>query len=269
MCTVSIITVDQPVAGSSFSAGGGGAGFRIVCNRDENRRRPLAAAPKWRRIGTAPGSAIWPMDMEAGGTWIGAGEHGLSMVLLNLNPSPPVDLRGHGKLRSRGLVIPDLIGSPTPAAAMQQLAQLNLRHFAPFRLLTVAPGPTGPIISEARWDRHNLDILWHAAIPLCLVSSGLGDSLVSPRLDLFEDMVAAPGQTSERQDEFHRHTWPTRPEISVLMSRQDARTVSITTLDVLSGAEAGRSEVTMSYEPIADVVVPAHGGAVLARSMLQ
>jgi len=260
MCTVSIITVDSPESSQA-------RGFRIVCNRDENRRRPQAAAPKWRRIGEGPTSAIWPMDMEAGGTWIGAGEHGLCMVLLNLNPIPPVDLRGHGGLQSRGLVIPELIGSETACSAMERLASFNLRHYAPFRLLVVDPGDEGTRIAEARWDRKNLGILWHAAIPLCLVSSGLGDSLVSSRLDLFEELVAAPGQCAERQDEFHRHSWPTRPEISVLMTRPDARTVSITTLEVMVGQ--GRPEVSMAYEPVPEVVVQSRAGAVLARSLLQ
>jgi hypothetical protein len=35
---------------------------------------------------------------------------------------------------------------------------------------------------------------------------------------------------------FHRHAWPARPEISVLMSRPDAATVSRTVLDVSDGA---------------------------------
>lgn len=258
MCTVSVITVARPDSP---------LGFRIVCNRDESRRRPQAAAPKWRAIDGSTARAIWPMDMEAGGTWIGAAEHGLCLCLLNLNPDPPVSLRGHGNLRSRGLVIPDLIGSADAAAAMARLSGLNLRHFAPFRLLAVDPGSGSPRLAEARWDRHNLDILWHAAVPLCLVSSGLGDALVSPRLDLFEELVVAPGQTPDRQDEFHRHTWPTRPELSVLMSREDARTVSITTLEVLQ--TQGRPVVSMDYHPIADAAGVVRITPALVRSMHQ
>lgn len=194
------------------------------------------------------------MDTEGGGTWIGATQSGLCLCLLNLNPDPPVDLRGRGQLKSRGLVIPELLGScPTVAEAIARLDEMGLRHYAPFRLLAVGPSPEGLRLAEARWDRTNLDVSWHAAPPLCLVSSGLGDALVVPRLDLFEELVVDPGPTPERQDEFHRHRWPTRPELSVMMSREDARTVSVTSLEVMAGRDG--PAVSMGYEAVSEPVV--------------
>jgi len=243
MCTVSIISLaccDPAVRG----------GFRVVCNRDENRTRPPAAAPKWRSVDGSSTRVIWPMDLEAGGTWIGAAESGLSLCLLNLNLEPPISLRGRGKLRSRGLIIPDLLGSSCLAEAADRLREFNLRHFAPFRLIGIEPvnNERPQRVLEARWDRERLDTAWHDGLPVCFVSSGLGDSFVLPRLDLFEETVVAPGATPDRQDEFHRHVWPERPEISVLMSREEARTVSLTSLEVV-GSVAG-VRVAMSYEPV-------------------
>ena len=240
MCTVSIISLD---AGASPQCRGS---FRIVCNRDESRSRPPAAAPKWRGSGSA--RAIWPMDLEAGGTWIGASERGLALSLLNLNPDPPVNLHGQGRLRSRGLIIPYLLEFASLRAVAGELARMNLRRFAPFRLIGAQP-VADPVVLEARWDRTSLNLTWHARFPLCFVSSGLGDALVAPRLDLFEELVVEPGPDPRRQDEFHRHAWPDRTELSVLMSRNDARTVSITALEVRPGAP-----VQMTYQPVPDAL---------------
>lgn len=244
MCTVSIIPVfdgDPALRG----------GFRVVCNRDENHSRPPAAAPKWRNIGNTTARAIWPMDLEAGGTWIGAAEHGLCLCLLNLNLEPPGSFLGRGKLRSRGLLIPELLAGRDLEEVEAGLRAADLRQVAPFRLIAidlVALGLCDPRVLEARWDHRELQMTWHGGMPVCFVSSGLGDSMVQPRLDLFEEAVVAPGATPERQDAFHRHMWPDRPEISVLMSREDARTVSVTTLEVRHDAAGARG--SMNYEPV-------------------
>lgn len=259
MCTVSIITLDE--TDSVF-----GSGFRVVCNRDESRRRPPAAHPKWRDIGAGPGRAIWPMDLEAGGTWIAASQTGLVLCLLNLNPEPPVELRGPAHIRSRGLVIPHLLGAKSLAACAGELARMPLRHYAPFRLIGVEMASegriAGPPVLEARWDRTQLSVAWHPELPLCFVSSGLGDARVVPRLGLFEELVAEPGPSADRQDEFHRHVWPERTELSVLMSRAEARTVSITTLEVRWGEKSPCVEMT--YEPVPDTARAA--APVLART---
>jgi hypothetical protein len=237
MCTLSIIQVPAP-------SGRGTPSLRIVCNRDESRSRPPASPPRWRAAEGADGvRAIWPMDMEGGGTWLGASDRGLVLSLLNLNQEPRFDARGVPGLRSRGLVVPALLGAESAEAAMSRLERLSLRHFAPFRLVAIGPGAASPI-AEARWDRTRLDVRWHARTPLCFVSSGLGDHVAAPRLELFEDMVASAGPTPERQDEFHRYTIPGRSEVGVLMSRPDARTVSITTV------EASPAGVEMDYEAL-------------------
>src|SRR5690349_919543 len=105
MCTVSIITFGK--AGS----------YRVVCNRDESRLRAPPSQPRWRATQCPGRGAIWPMDLEAGGTWIAASDRGLCLCLLNLNlEPPPAPVRG---ARSRGLVIPELIDSPDPRRAME------------------------------------------------------------------------------------------------------------------------------------------------------
>jgi hypothetical protein len=249
MCTISVIPLRLRSPGVLAQE----SGFRIVCNRDEDRRRVPAANPKWRAIerpGVPGARAIWPMDMEAGGTWIAAAEHGLALCLLNLNPEPPIDLRGVRGLKSRGLVIPALIGAATAAEAMKRLERLSLKSFAPFRLVAVDGRTDELSIAEARWDRTSLQFQRHDSESVCFASSGLGDSKVTPRLDLFQDtVVEGDGAIADRQDEFHRHTWPDRPEVSVLMSREEARTVSIATVEAMPDGR-GSWDVVMEYSPV-------------------
>jgi hypothetical protein len=203
------------------------------------------------------------MDLEGGGTWIAASDRGLCLCLLNLNLDPAPELPRRG--RSRGLVIPELIDSADPRVALNRLSGLDLGRFAPFRLVAIGSDRG---IGEARWDRDDLSVTWHSGAPICFASSGLGDDLVLPRLDLFEEMVVASGAAPGRQDAFHRHRWPGRPEISVLMSREDARTVSLTTLEVdREGSGATPARVCMRYETVPEAVAaPAQS---LARTLFR
>jgi hypothetical protein len=143
---------------------------------------------------------------------------------------------------------------------MRALADFDLPRFAPFRLVGVEPvndaGAAHPFrVREARWDLSTLSHETPELGAACFVSSALGDPLVKPRLALFEAMVRgpfdAPGPAQAlAQDRFHRHVWPGRSEISVLMSRPDARTVSITSVEVATLRGAPRPLVSMHYEPI-------------------
>jgi len=80
-------------------------------------------------------------------------------------------------------------------------------------------------------------------------SSSLGDALVEPpRTRLFEQLVLADDDWLRGQIRFHRHRWVRRPEISIDMAREDATTVSRTTIDVTS------TTIELEYEPLASPV---------------
>lgn len=246
MCTVSVISVRH--------------GFRLVSSRDEQRARPEASAPQWRRI-PGPGGAdagtlraIWPADRAAdgseGGTWIGASERGLAITLLNFNLTPPPVLPPG--LTSRGDLIPALLHLNSAHAVTSALHDMDLSSFAPFRLVAVErPTPDEPpVAAEVRWDRRAIASAWHR-VPVCFASSGLGDELVQVRLPLFEEMVVRGRSDDPRvQDEYHAHVWPDRPHVSVLMSRAEARTVSTTAVEVVRDGWTGRAEVRMAYQPV-------------------
>ncbi|HED54311.1 MAG TPA: hypothetical protein ENJ00_08945 [Phycisphaerales bacterium] len=237
MCTVTVINTAKA---------GGDVGYRLVENRDEQHDRARSEPPIWRPLET--GRAIWPTDPVGGGTWIAAAETGLALAILNRNLEPMPDLPGD--LLSRGTIIPTLIGSADVESVVDGVSEMDLARFAPFRLLAVdmaGEDASLPRIVVLEWDLRDLIIETHLDGPVCLASSGLGDSVVEPRVPLFESMVVEPGLRVERQDAFHAHEWADRPEVSVMMRRADARTVSVTTVEY----HPGRAEpVVMEYREI-------------------
>lgn len=218
MCTVSII---YPESG----------GFRLVTNRDERRSRAAALPPAVRSLEGGV-LAVWPVDPDGGGTWVGVNSSGVVMTMLNVNP--PSGSVSAERARSRGLIVPQLISNSNAAGAAAQLAGMALDDFPPFRF--VAADVHGVV--DAVWDSRSLALAMRGSAPCCFVSSGLGDAVVAERLPLFNEMVVRTGGGPVHQDAFHGHRWPDRPEVSVLMERANARTVSVTTIEVFPDREA-------------------------------
>lgn len=221
MCTVTLIPRGRD-------------GFRLVTNRDESRTRRAALPPRLHTIGAGL-CAVWPVDPQGEGTWIGAGAHGLVVTLLNLN------VVGGGQrvpgAPSRGTLLPSLLKEADPERVGAALARQDLGAFAPFRMFAVDRAS----MVTLRWDGASLTSESRPLGAACLVSSGLGDHLVEGRLELFARFRLERGDTPEMQDAFHEHVWPGREEISVRMSRADARTVSTTIVEVT------RESVSMRY----------------------
>ncbi len=257
MCTVSIIAL-KPSESLDASAG-----FRVVVNRDEERDRPPAHGPRWRDLACGA-RAVWPTDPLGGGTWIAASSRGLVLCLLNGNPEPRPPRPEAGRVLSRGVIVPGLIDAPDAQAALDRARGLELDRFPPFRLLAIdSGGPSlsgaGPRVLDCKWNGREAALGSRVGPAACFVSSGLGDRCVSVRLPLFERMVL-PAPTPESQDLFHAHRWPERPELSVLMSRSAARTVSRTIV------EAGAGGVSMRYETVDEPLgVPREGDASFRR----
>lgn len=213
------------------------AGFRLVCNRDEQRTRAAAEPPAVRQFGGV--QALSPIDPVSRGTWIAANDAGLVLVLLNRNPRgrPPVPAP-----ISRGTIIPALLPQPRLAGVVHTLGGLPLGLFEPFtvvalqqRHFVVARNVAGRLSCRAG----------RLLRPLFFTSSSLGDAVVwLARRRLFTRLIETGADRWLGQMLFHRHAWRSRPEISVLMRRADAATVSRTTVDV------DRGFVRMRYEPL-------------------
>lgn len=84
----------------------------LLANRDELLGRP-AEGWAWRK---GKYKFLAPMDMEAGGTWIGVNEHGLLVALTNI--IPPTEYSG---VRSRGLLVTDMLGLQAASAAPESM----------------------------------------------------------------------------------------------------------------------------------------------------
>jgi hypothetical protein len=248
MCTVSILP--HPEGPSSPVWSGHEAPIlarepwrvRIVCNRDERPTRPKAVPPAQHAVGSR--QALMPIDPTAGGTWVAVNDAGLFVTLLNA--SDRLAQPGQAR-RSRGEVIPALLEADTLDRAVAAVMALSPANYLPFRLVLVAAGEVHVLKSNgARWTTSDRSPL---TTPVMFASSGLGDELVTaPRAELFARMFAEPPESpsdwAERQDAFHVHAWPDRRHLSVLMLRDEARTVSLTTVEI------GGERATMDYRPI-------------------
>jgi hypothetical protein len=215
MCTVTVV----PHA----------TGVRVMSNRDEQRTRPRALLG----IHTVEGQlAGFPLDPVGGGTWVGVNITGTVVALLNRNADPGTRVRPPSQ--SRGLIARQLLACASAQQAMTAAAALDPRLFAPFTVVVVKQSTVGVAISNGA-SAVECDVrALHS--PLLFTSSALGDAAVAgPRRQLFERLVLSSSSSWLRgQARFHRHRWRRRPEISVRMERDDARTVSQTTVDVAS-----------------------------------
>ena len=226
-------------------------GYRLVHARDEQRSRGIEAPPAWRE---APGGAVLcPTDPDAGGTWVALrGDHCSGVLNVNIAPNGRAE-----PTQSRGRIPIALMGEGSLGARRGWLQGADLRPYAPFTAFSVAPENGRVKVLLVRWDGLKLDVLRDPEDPfepVCVASSGLGDGCVQCRVPLFDDMVRSD-PTPEHQDAFHAHMWGDRPEVSVLMSREDARTTSLTTVEVTPGREPTMSHAALPEgEPETDPV---------------
>ena len=229
MCTVSIVPT-------------GVDGFRLMCNRDEQRSRARGVVPIVERA--QRNDAIFPKDPVGGGTWVGVNTAGLAVALLNRYDEDRVSARD--VLLSRGRIASDALECSRLDEVVRFGQQLDAAQFAPFRLVAASRRRLVVISS----DGEAVDVTRREFVaPIMFTSSSLGDVRVGPvRRALFEQLIGdRPELWLARQSRFHRHQWAEQPEISVLMARADAATVSRSTIDVSSRT------VHFRYEPLSAV----------------
>ena len=214
-------------------------GFRIVSNRDERCDRAPATLPACHALRGR--TAMFPVDPEGNGTWIGVNDAVLAAALLNRNAAvPPAARRTR---TSRGAIVPWALQHDSLDAAIDAIARLTPSCFEPFHLVLIQDGLIADIISNGAVLSRRVTSI---TVPRLLTSSSLGDAFVEPqRRLLFERLVVAdPTRWLDGQYRFHRHQWPALPEYSVVMTRPGARTVSRTVVDV------GGTSFEVSYEPL-------------------
>jgi len=228
MCTVSIVS--------------DGDRFRLMSNRDERRDRAVALQPTIARLGAR--AAIMPIDPVGGGSWLGVNDAGLAAALLNRHAAPQPEARS---FCSRGLIVRDALSCDSLDAARHAVLALDAARFQPFRLVLVQNRRIALVAGDSR-ELASVD----AALdhPYMFTASSLGDRFVdSPRRRLFECLMHDPDRRQQGQRLFHRHQWIDKRDISVLMERDDAATVSRTVVEVTAGAVALEYESLLPWRP--------------------
>jgi len=230
MCTVSLV----PHAG----------GLRLISNRDERLDRAIARAP--RVVALGPRLAAMPQDPTGGGSWIGVNDAGLVAAVLNRYQ---MSVRDTGsRCTSRGMLVPAALACDSIETALAELRGMNAAHFQPFRLV-LAKGHEAALVAS---DMRQITV-FNSALdgPAMFTASSLGDFVVdAPRRRLFDWLMTDRAARLRGQALFHRHQWADKRDISVVMQRPDAATVSRTTVDVSSGG------ITVEYESLLPALPP-------------
>jgi hypothetical protein len=224
MCTVSVLR-------APFADRPDDLRWRVVFNRDERLSRPPADGPG--RHATESGYALFPRDPEGPGTWIAANDAGLVFALLN----EPVE-GSPEKSRSRGLVIPRIVGAQSLEEVEVRLGDVPAGRQRPFRLLVLSDGGGLEVVE---YGGRRLQRLSPEPRLMRTSSSQAPHETSLRRGGLFDRLVVTPSAAA--QDAFHRHRWAGDPSSSVFMQRPDACTVSTTVIDVFANA------MRLTYRP--------------------
>jgi hypothetical protein len=234
MCTLSVLRRPMPFAGGDETAEP--PLWRVTFNRDERRTRP-PALPPYQHIHDHR-VAVHPIDPLGGGTWIAASSAGLVFALLNGysdRDSRPT------AAKSRGLIIPSLLSADTLDAATTRVQAIDPAAFLSFRLVIVADHGAREAVSDGK--PFDCQDVCEGAAWMRSSSSVRPDIVLPHRRALFQEDVA-PSLRAAAQDRFHLTRHASDSALGVLMERDDARTVSVTTVEVFA------THVRMTYRPL-------------------
>lgn len=227
-------------------------GLDLLFSRDEQRTRVAATAPSLHA--QADTRFLAPIDPQGGGTWIHANEHGLVAVVLNRYDLPPRLPPTH----SRGLLM------------LATAQACDVPHFGRLIESTLMTGVYAPCTLLAL-DRDSVRVwCWSGddlrpeppPQPAILTSSSWNTNAVcEARRQAFAQYASHPAEPAlGDMQRFHRHRDPRGDAFSVLMSRPDARTVSLTQVKIENGTVsmryAARTPDDADFEPFVETSLP-------------
>jgi hypothetical protein len=228
MCTVSWIRDD--------------AGYQLFFNRDEKLTRKRATPPRFAVRDSV--RFLAPVDGDFGGTWIATNEFGISLCLLNGANLTGSDSIYRAAACSRGLLLPELISSPSVAAVCERIHAADAAVFAPFTLAALGPRQAPALVE---WDGARKIMRLQDETCFMLTSSSFDTEAVrASRQDGFRGLAASCGQVNaELLVKFHSSHVPARSAYSTCMHRPDAETVSFSRIRV------AEQEADFFYTPAA------------------
>lgn len=207
--------------------------------RDERTTRLPGEPPSIVRRGMR--RALAPRDGDAGGTWVGVNDAGLTLGLANLYPAEGVgETVPPPGLVTRGRIIDDLLPAGTAAEARGLLGAMDPRDFAPFTLAVLEPGRPAEL---HRWDGARLETRTTTAPGLLLTSSGAGRRIEELRWSEYARLAPGSPPAAEDIEALHRSHLESLGADSFCMHREEAETASLTRVDV------GPGGIRMVYTP--------------------
>jgi hypothetical protein len=234
MCTLSVLRRPTPADDREPPL------WRVSFNRDERRTRPPAFPPDQHIYDDRV--ALHPIDPLGGGTWIAASSAGLVFALLNgYSDSDSQPNTAQAATKSRGLIIPALLSADTLDAVTTRVQAIDPVTFLSFRLVIIADHGAREAVNDGR--RLEFDDVPEGAAWMRSSSSVRPEVVLPHRRAMFQHDVAA-SRSAAAQDRLHLTRHATDPALGVLMEREDARTMSVTTVEVFA------AHVRMTYRPL-------------------
>ena len=206
-------------------------GYELVFNRDESVRRLPARPPSFATL--AGVRCLFPVDGDAGGTWLGVNELGVTLGLLN----SAGESDGPLPIRSRGLLVLDCLDVCGGRELEQRLRSADLARYRGFRMACFAP------------DEEPLLFVWNGAelaretAELPLSSSSLDAARAQSERRAVLERVARGGLDRSGLEAFQASHEPERGPWSPCMHRSDAHTVSASRVSV------GADGIRFRYAP--------------------
>lgn len=210
MCTLTVLR-----AGDTFT---------LTMNRDDAPTRAEAPPRLW---GANHRAFAAPVDLEAGGAWIGVNGAGVAACLLNR-----YDEAAKG-VRSRDEVVPSALSGDDLETAAAAVEALPHRDYSPFTCLLVsADGAARIDWNGAQWAKQRLNPQpsW-----MMTSSSWKFEAVAAWRQALFENTFAGARSAAVALSAFHCALRPGEESWAPMMRRDYAHTKSVTQIVMRPG----------------------------------
>ncbi len=213
-----------------------GSGYDLFFNRDELDTR-VEESPPVLVTGPQGGRMVAPRDGAGGGTWLALNDRGVVLALLNHYPEPgPAPLPPSVPRPSRGAVCWNVENACSAAEAIEHVTTADWTKVGPFHVIAVDADGRG---EWRTWDGER----WSGGpAPRFLTSSSYRTrEIEAERADRWRRLQPP---TLEAMETFHWSHDPGSGPASICMRRSDARTRSVSRVNVRPEARL------LSYWPV-------------------
>ena len=200
------------------------SGYELFFNRDEQLSRRRAELPSIQKNEIV--DYISPTDSDAGGTWIAVNQHGITVCLLNHYQFEQIET--YKKWTSRGEIVRSFALTTNLKSAENNFYDLDLNDYRAFRMFIIDQKGNNRLFV---WDGHSARIECNVTTPK---SSSSVDSknVKKKRKNLFRDLNLIESKDAKKFIDYHTSHLPSKSKDSVCMHRDDAKTVSLSHVNV-------------------------------------